>query len=113
MSTVTAREHAHELIDRLEQPQAEAVVRFLESMVNGKLSADVPKKRHRQEESEWMATHQEELNSHRGEWVVIEGRGIVAAAADHDTAWRQAKALGIEVPLLFQVWENDLPFAGF
>jgi hypothetical protein len=112
MSTVTAREHAHELIDRLEQPQAEAVVRFLESMVNGKPSADVPKKRHRREESEWMATHQEELNSHRGKWVVIEGSQLIAVDVDYLTARNKAIAAGITVPLIIQVPENDLPFAG-
>ena len=140
MSTLTTKEHARELVDRLEPPQVEPGVRFLEEMVNGMSlseeyrsafdkaeayldsgaasevpaeSVAVPKKRHRQDESEWMATHQDELNAHRGEWVVIEGSQMIAADPDYLTARNRAVAAGITVPLIFQVPENDLPFAGF
>lgn len=74
---------------------------------------EAPKKRHRQDESEWIATHQEELNSHRGKWVVIEGSRLVAVDADYLTARNKAVDAGIKIPLILQVPENDLPFAGF
>ena len=112
METVTDKEHAHELIDRLKPQQAEAAVRFLKSMVNEEPQTDVPKKRHRQDESEWMATHQDELNAHRGEWVVIEGSQMIAADPDYLTARNKATAAGIRVPFIYQVPEDDLPFAG-
>src|ERR1039458_4196124 len=86
MSSTTVKEHVHELVDRLKPSQAEAAVRFLESMVNEEPAVETPKKRHRQDESEWMATHEPELNAHRGEWVVIEGSRLVAADADYLTA---------------------------
>ena len=112
MSTLTAKEHARELLDRLEPPQAEAAVRFLESMVNEDSGSEPPKKRHRQDESEWMATHQEELNAHRGEWVVIEGSQLIAADPDCLTARNKATEAGIKVPFIYRVPEDDLPFAG-
>jgi hypothetical protein len=110
METITAKEHAHELLDRLKPSQAEVAVRFLESMVNEESTSEAPKRRHRQDESEWMATHQEELNAHRGEWVVIEGSQMVAADPDYLTARNRATAAGIRVPFIFQVPEDDLPF---
>jgi hypothetical protein len=112
MYTITDKGHAHELLDRVEPAKTPEVVRFLESLAQAPV-AEAPKKRHRQEESEWLSSHQEELKAYRGQWVVVEPTGIVAADADHDTVWRRAKELGIESPLMFRVWENDLPFAGY
>jgi hypothetical protein len=112
METITAREQAHELVDRLKPPQAAAAVRFLEAMMNEDSATEAPKKRHRQDESEWMATHQEELNSHRGEWVVIEGSRLVAADPDCLTARNIALKEGIKIPFIYRVPEDDLPFAG-
>jgi hypothetical protein len=68
-------------------------------MVNEESTSEAPKKRHRQDESEWMATHQAELNAHRGEWVVIEGSQMVAADPDYLTARNRATAAGIRVAL--------------
>jgi hypothetical protein len=112
MGTVTTKEHARELVDLLEPPQVEAAVRFLESMVNEASTPEAPKKRHRQDESEWMATHEAELNAHRGEWVVIEGSQMIAADPDCLTAHNKATEAGIKVPFLYRVPEDDLPFAG-
>jgi hypothetical protein len=113
MSTVTTKEHVHELVDRLKPTQVEDAIHYLESKVNEDSATEAPKKRHRQDESEWMATHQHVLNAHRGEWVVIEGSELIAADPDYMTARNIATAAGIKVPLIIQVPENDLPFAGF
>jgi hypothetical protein len=109
MSTVTTegKEQVLELIERLNPSQVRDAIRYLESIVDGGARLEYYKKRR-----EWSATHEEELKAYRGQWVLVEPSGIVAADADHDVVWRRAKELGIDVPLMFRVWENDLPFAG-
>jgi hypothetical protein len=84
----------------------------LESKVKEDSAPAVPKKRHRQDESEWMNTHQDVLNAHRGEWVVIEGSQLIAADPDYMVARNIATAAGIKVPFIYRVPEDDLPFAG-
>ena len=114
MSTVTSKEKEHvlELVDRLKPGQVERVTRYLESLAREDSTSEATNKRHRQDESEWMATHQDVLNAHRGEWVVIEGSQLISADPDYMTARNIATAAGIKVPFIFQVPENDLPFAG-
>ena len=70
-------------------------------------------KRRRRAKVEWLNEHEDELKAYGGQWVLVEPTGIVAADVDHDTVWRRAKELGIESPLMFRVWEDDLPFIGY
>jgi hypothetical protein len=114
MSTVTTKEKEHvlELVDRLQPSQVGRAISYLESLAREAATPDAPQKRHRQDESEWMATHQDVLNAHRGEWVVIEGSQMIAADPDYMTARNQATAAGIKVPFIYRVPEDDLPFAG-
>jgi hypothetical protein len=114
MSAVTTneKERVLELVDRLKPPQVRDAIRYLESMVNQDSVPEALKKRHRQDESEWMATHQDVLNAHRGEWVVIEGSQMIAADPDYMTVENKAIQAGIKVPFIYRVPEDDLPFAG-
>lgn len=116
MDAIKEKEHAHELIERLEPSRMEDAVRVLESLVAKKTNGDngAPKRlSYRHEEMQWLNTHQDELAAHRGKWVLLEGSKLLAVDADHDIVWEQAKAVGIKRPLIFRVPPDDLPFAGF
>jgi hypothetical protein len=114
MSTVTTKEKEQvlELVERLKPSQVERAICYLQSLTREAAAVDAPQKRHRQDESEWMATHQDVLNAHRGEWVVIEGSRLVAADPDCLTARNIALKEGIKIPFIYRVPEDDLPFAG-
>jgi hypothetical protein len=114
MSTVTTKEKEQvlELVERLKPSQVERAICYLESLAREAAAVDAPQKRHRQDESEWMATHQDVLNAHRGEWVVIEGSQMIAADPDYMTVENKAIEAGIKVPFIYRVPEDDLPFAG-
>jgi hypothetical protein len=59
-------------------------------------------------ETEWMNNHPEELRKCAGEYVVIEGRRIVAHNKDAAVAVQTAKRQGIKLPFIFFV-EPPLP----
>jgi hypothetical protein len=110
MSTVI-KERVHELVDRLTPSQAENLARIAEAMLTEVPAPVLP--RNVQLRRQWLSNHEGELQAYRGQWILVEADGIVAADADHDVVWRHAKELGIEVPLMLRVWEDDLPFAGY
>jgi len=49
-------------------------------------------------EDEWLPKHPEKLRAHAGEYVVVEGRRIVAHSADAKAAVETAKRRGVTVP---------------
>src|SRR5580692_10167458 len=59
-------------------------------------------------ETEWMHNHPEELRKRAGEYVVIEGRRIVAYSKDAAVAVQTARRRGVKVPFIFFV-EPPLP----
>ena len=59
-------------------------------------------------ENEWLNEHPEKLRPHAGEYVVVEGRRIVAHSKDAAVAVETAKRRGITSPYIFFV-EPPLP----
>jgi len=59
-------------------------------------------------ENEWLNEHPEKLRPHAGEYVVVEGRRIVAHSRDAAVAIQTAKRRGIASPYIFFV-EPPLP----
>jgi len=80
-----------ELLSRLEAPSA------------------LPCLRH--DEIEWMESHREELARYHGQWVAIEGAGIIAHGPSEVDVDRAARAKGIKIPFTIRVrskTEGDL-----
>src|SRR5271166_2764891 len=59
-------------------------------------------------ENEWLDKHPEKLRAHAGEYVVVEGRRIVAHHKDAAVAIQVARQHGITSPCIFFV-EPPLP----
>jgi hypothetical protein len=59
-------------------------------------------------ENEWLNAHPEELRKCAGEYVIVEGRRIVAHNRDAAVAVQTARRLGITSPYIFFV-EPPLP----
>jgi hypothetical protein len=62
---------------------------------------------YRHREMEWLSAHAGELVKHAGEWIVLEGDGIIASDPEYQTARDQAVARGITRPLIFFIPEDD------
>src|SRR5262249_33974013 len=54
-------------------------------------------------ENEWLAKHREKVAAHAGEYVVVEGRRIVAHNKDAAKAVATARRRGVRVPYIFFV----------
>jgi uncharacterized protein DUF5678 len=54
-------------------------------------------------ENEWLNKHPEKLRPHAGEYVVVEGRRIVAHSRDAAVAIQTARRRGITSPYIFFV----------
>jgi uncharacterized protein DUF5678 len=54
-------------------------------------------------EGEWLEKHPEKLRPHIGEYVVVEGRRIVAHSKDAGEAIKEAKRKGVKIPFIFFV----------
>jgi hypothetical protein len=59
-------------------------------------------------ENEWLNAHPEKLRPHAGEYVVVEGRRVVAHNKDAALAVQTARRRGVKVPYIFFV-EPPLP----
>lgn len=59
-------------------------------------------------ENEWLNAHPEKLRAHAGEYVVVEGRRIVAHNTDAAVAVQTARRRGVKIPYIFFV-EPPLP----
>ena len=95
------------------------MVRVLEAM-SADIAAEKPaveedaaRELRRQKASKWLATHDQELKAYRGKWILLEGDQLLAVDEDYHTVRLKAEASGIEVPFIYPVPLNDLPFAGF
>jgi hypothetical protein len=62
-----------------------------------------PASGHRTRELEWRRTHREVLCNFAGQWVVLEGEGIVTHGKDPQQVVVEARAKGIRVPYIFYV----------
>jgi hypothetical protein len=56
---------------------------------------------------EWLSAHAGELVNHAGDWIVLEGGGMIAPDPDYHTARGQAVAAGITRPLIFFIPVDD------
>jgi len=54
-------------------------------------------------EGEWLEKHPEKLRPHIGEYVVVEGRRIVAHSKDAAAAIKEATRKGVKIPFIFFV----------
>lgn len=61
----------------------------------------------RDRELNWMSTHPGEIAAHKGQWIVLEGDGILSADADYNVARDEATKAGVKCPFIFQVPEDD------
>lgn len=48
-----------------------------------------------------------------GQWVALDGDRLVSYGADGKQVYAQARAAGVEVPLLEHVVEDEFPFGGW
>lgn len=58
---------------------------------------------YRDVEGEWLEKHPEKLRPHVGEYVVVEGRRVVAHSKDATKAVEHARRQGIKTPFIFFV----------
>ena len=66
----------------------------------------------REKEMNWIATHQEDINSYRGEWIVIEGNRLISHNRNYLKAISDSKTKGIQIPFVLFIPEENLPFVG-
>ena len=57
----------------------------------------------RDREMTWINGHAEELATHRGKWVVVEGAQILASDPAYQAARDEAVRAGVDCPLIFFV----------
>jgi hypothetical protein len=111
-----AKDRLRELIEQIEPSQLEHAVRVLESLVAERpAEADNGSAREirRRKASQWLSTHHEELKAYRGKWILLEGDQLLGVDEDFHALSLKAKAAGIDVPFIYRVPPNDLPFVGF
>jgi L-asparaginase/Glu-tRNA(Gln) amidotransferase subunit D len=67
----------------------------------------------REIEKAWVESHIKELTAFAGEWLVIEGEGLVAHNVDFVEAVRAARSRGVQVPYVTRLQlEKVSPFIG-
>ncbi len=72
------------------------------------------KSMHRQRELEWIRTHTDEMRRLAGQWVVLEGEGLVAHGKNAVRVVASARRKGVTVPFVFYVEPPDVePTAHF
>jgi len=111
-----AKGHLPGLIERMEPSRVEAAARLLESIAAEKPAGeekDAAEKLRRSKSSQWLATHDEELKTYRGKWILLEGDQLLAVDADFQAVSLQARKAGIKGPFIYRVPPDDLPYAGF
>jgi len=94
-------------VRRLPPAKQEQVLRFADGLQQGPLVKIVPSRDLRCE-MEWL---EENRARYADQWVVVEGKRLIAADVDGHKAFAAAKAAGIDVPFLVHVLPEDtLPF---
>lgn len=63
------------------------------------LSRGLSRSRHWRE-LEWLETHREELEKHRGRWIVVQPDGIAASAESGEELYRRVQDLGLREPFV-------------
>lgn len=108
------KDRLHELVDRVEPSRVEEAARALEFFVaeTPAVLNDAARELRRRKASLWLATHDDELEACRGKWILLEGDQLLGVDTDLHTLSLKAKAAGIEVPFIYRVPPNDLPFVG-
>lgn len=106
------KDRLHELIEQMEPSQLEEAVRVLEPKLVEKPVVYSDRELRRQKSSEWLCTHDEEMKAYRGKWILLEGHQLLGVDDDFHTLFVRAKAAGIDVPFVYPVPPNDLPFVG-
>ena len=66
----------------------------------------------RKTELDWMQANLEQFEPYRGQWVVVEGEGIIAAEPEYADARASAVKQGVDCPFIFRIPEDDTPFMG-
>lgn len=67
----------------------------------------------REVEVAWITSHTEELSDFRGQWLVVEGQGLIAHGFDFLEVVRDARSHGIEIPYVTKLpAEEERPFIG-
>ena len=63
----------------------------------------------RTSELAWIAEHGSE---YRGEWVVLDGKRLIAHGSDPQSLFKQARFQGVEGPLVTRIDEEPAAFTG-
>ena len=58
---------------------------------------------------EWLWTHQQE---YIGEWVVLDGNGLIGLGDDPRPIVAQARAEGVQIPFVEFIHDSSEPFLG-
>jgi hypothetical protein len=67
----------------------------------------------RETEMEWISLHYDELKAYQGQWIVVEGKRLIAHDFDFAKVVSQARAQGVGIPYVTRVVvEKEIPFAG-
>jgi hypothetical protein len=94
-------------VRRLKPEEQEEVLRFADGLEKRSEVRLVPS-RDRSREMKWLEKNRAK---YAGQWVVIEGDGLIAVDGPGVNAYEVARAAGIEVPFLIHVPPEDpLPF---
>lgn len=94
---------------------SDSVLQITRALASGLGAVSAPSRRagsHRKTEMDWLQANPELFAPHRGQWVVVEGERIVAASPEYAEARASALKQGVEVPFIFFIPEDDLPFMG-
>jgi hypothetical protein len=58
-------------------------------------------------EMEWLTTNAKELSEFKGEWLLIEGRELIAHSKDFNEIRQAVEARGITAPFLYYVSTSE------
>jgi hypothetical protein len=61
----------------------------------------------REQEDAWCQSHPDILRSYAGQWIVVEGEGILVHGNDPAELVKEARCLGVRSPYIFRV--DDTP----
>ena len=71
--------------------------------------SSTPSYRTYERENAWLDAHRDE---YLGQWVVVEGDGLVAHGTNPQEVYLAARDSGVEVPYLVRVENREEPFTG-
>lgn len=68
----------------------------------------MPKSQYRYDETKWLADNRAWLEAnHAGEWVALQGYGLTAAGPDLQQVLAEARAQGVEHPLVTAIRRKE------